>query len=120
MVGGKQIKSSLYYINKERYISNVDAILKNTLQSMEGDGSPKYFSRHSGLPYEELVDVLPEFQADAIEYESLFSVMTKLVKANIHWKNDSSAVFQIELRSRQSYRIAVRSLLLRIKEQMLS
>lgn len=109
--------NSLYYINKERYISNVDAILKNTLQSMEGDGSPKYFSRHSGLPYEELVDVLPEFQADAIEYESLFSVMTKLVKANIHWKNDSSAVFQIELRSRQSYRIAVRSLLLRIKEQ---
>lgn len=58
-----------------------------------------------------------EEQHERIEYESLFSVMTKLVKANIHWKNDSSAVFQIELRSRQSYRIAVRSLLLRIKEQ---
>ena len=106
------------YINKKRYIiSNVDVILKNTLQSMEGDGSLKCFSRHGGLPYEELVNVLPDLQADAIEYESLFSVMTKVIEANIHWKNNSTAAFQIEQRSRQSYRIAVRALLLRIKQQ---
>ena len=105
----------LYHLNKERYKLNDDLILKNTLQLMEQDSNKQYFSSHTGS-YRELIDILPDVQSDAIDYKKIFSVMTKLIKTNIDRKNDQQTAFQIEERSKQSYRIAVGLLLLKIKK----
>ena len=96
----------LYHLNKERYKLNDDLILKSTLQLMEQDSNKQYFSSHTGS-YRELIDILPDVQSDAIDYKKIFSVMTKLIKTNIDRKNDQQTAFQIEERSKQSYRIAV-------------
>ena len=106
----------LYHLNKERYKLNDDLILKSTLQLMEQDSNKQYFSSHTGL-YRELIDILPDVQSDAIDYKKIFSVMTKLIKTNIDRKNDQQTAFQIEERSKQSYRIAVGLLLLKIKKK---
>lgn len=106
----------LYHLNKERYKLNDDLILKNTLQLMEQDSNKQYFSSHTGS-YRELIDILPDVQSDAIDYKKIFSVMTKLIKTNIDRKNDQQTAFQIEERSKQSYRIAVGLLLLKIKKK---
>lgn len=100
----------LYHLNKERYKLNDDLILKSTLQLMEQDSNKQYFSSHTGS-YRELIDILPDVQSDAIDYKKIFSVMTKLIKTNIDRKNDQQTAFQIEERSKQSYRIAVGLLL---------
>ena len=105
----------LYHLNKERYKLNDDLILKSTLQLMEQDSNKQYFSSHTGS-YRELIDILPDVQSDAIDYKKIFSVMTKLIKTNIDRKNDQQTAFQIEERSKQSYRIAVGLLLLKIKK----
>ena len=106
----------LYHLNKERYKLNDDLILKSTLQLMEQDSNKQYFSSHTGS-YRELIDILPDVQSDAIDYKKIFSVMTKLIKTNIDRKNDQQTAFQIEERSKQSYRIAVGLLLLKIKKK---
>ena len=106
----------LYHLNKERYKLNDDLILKSTLQLMEQDSNKQYFSSHTGS-YRELIDILPDVQSDAIDYKKIFSVMTKLIKTNIDRKNDQQIAFQIEERSKQSYRIAVGLLLLKIKKK---
>ena len=109
----------LYHLNKERYKLNDDLILKSTLQLMEQDSNKQYFSSHTGS-YRELIDILPDVQSDAIDYKKIFSVMTKLIKTNIDRKNDQQTAFQIEERSKQSYRIAVGLLLLKIKKKEIS
>ena len=106
----------LYHLNKERYKLNDDLILKSTLQLMEQDSNKQYFSSHTGS-YRELIDILPDVQSDAIDYKKIFSVMTKLIKTNIDRKNDQQTAFQIEERSKESYRIAVGLLLLKIKKK---
>lgn len=106
----------LYHLNKERYKLNDGLILKSTLQLMEQDSNKQYFSSHTGS-YRELIDILPDVQSDAIDYKKIFSVMTKLIKTNIDRKNDQQTAFQIEERSKQSYRIAVGLLLLKIKKK---
>lgn len=83
---------------------------------MEQDSNKQYFSSHTGS-YRELIDILPDVQSDAIDYKKIFSVMTKLIKTNIDRKNDQQTAFQIEERSKQSYRIAVGLLLLKIKKK---
>lgn len=111
-----EYQNILYHLNKERYKLNDDLILKSTLQLMEQDSNKQYFSSHTGS-YRELIDILPDVQSDAIDYKNIFSVMTKLIKTNIDWKNDQQTAFQIEVRSNQSYRIAVGLLLLKIKKK---
>ena len=56
----------LYHINKERYKLNDDVILKGTLQLIEQDSNKQCFSGHTGS-YRELIDILPDFQLDAID-----------------------------------------------------
>ena len=111
-----EYQNILYHLNKERYKLNDDLILKSTLQLMEQDSNKQYFSSHTGS-YRELIDILPDVQSDAIDYKRIFSVMTKLIQTNIDWKNDQQTAFQIEERSKQSYRIAVGLLLLKNKEE---
>ena len=111
-----EYQNILYHLNKERYKLNDDLILKSTLQLMEQDSNKQYFSSHTGS-YRELIDILPDVQSDAIDYKRIFSVMTKLIQTNIDWKNDQQTAFQIEERSKQSYRIAVGLLLLKIKKK---
>nr|WP_295300544.1 SIR2 family protein [uncultured Blautia sp.] len=109
-------KNILYHINKERYKLNYRVILKCIIQLMEKDSNEQVFSGHAGS-YREFIDILPDLQSNDIDYRGLFLVMAKLVKSNIHWKRKRYMSFQIEERSKQSYRIAVGLLLLKRKEQ---
>ncbi|MFR2171469.1 MAG: hypothetical protein ACLS54_12650 [Anaerostipes hadrus] len=106
----------LYHINKERYKLNDDVILEETIRLIEQDSDEKCCSEHTGS-YRELIDILPDLQSDVIDYERIFSAMTKLIRTNIHWKKNLSIEFKIEERSNQSYRIAIDLLLLKIKEK---
>lgn len=110
-----EYQNILYHLNKERYKLNDDLILKSTLQLIEQDSNKQYFSSHTGS-YRQLIDILPNVQSDAIDYKKIFSVMTELIKTNIYWKKNLQNVFQIEERNKQSYRIAIGLLLLKIKE----
>lgn len=106
----------LYHINKERYKLNDDVILKGTLQLIEQDSNKQCFSGHTGS-YRELIDILPDFQLDAIDYKRFFSAMTKLIRTNIYWKENQHTAYQIKERNKQSYRIAIGLLLLKIKQK---
>ncbi len=105
----------LYHINKERYRLNVDVILKDTLQVIELDSSEQCLSKHRGT-YNELIDILPDLQTKDIDFEQFYCLMTKLIKANIYWKK-KYITFPVEERSKQSYRIALGLLFLKIREQ---
>lgn len=65
----------------------------------------------------ELIDILPDFQLDAIDYKRFFSAMTKLIRTNIYWKENQHTAYQIKERNKQSYRIAIGLLLLKIKQK---
>ncbi len=68
----------LYHINKERYKLNDDVILKGTLQLIEQDSNKQCFSGHTGS-YRELIDILPDFQLDALVVNNISTEYEKNV-----------------------------------------
>ena len=108
-------QSILYHINKERYKSKVNSILEGVLEVIEQDSNDACFSSHTGS-YRDFIDILPDLDSNTVDYENVFSIMTKLIKTNISWKKRQRTALQVEERSKQSYIIAIEMLLLKIKE----
>ena len=109
-------QKTLYHLNKERYKLNSNIILKDILQLMDKHSNEHRFSKCTRT-YGELIAIFPNLYEEDIDYEQLFSVMTKLIKCNIHWKYNQHASFEVKERSKQSYKIAIDSLLLKAKER---
>lgn len=105
----------LYQLNKERYKMNKDVVLNNVLQIMENDCTIECFSGHS-WSYMELVEILPDFVSEEINYQKVFLIMTNLVQACEYWGKNSHTKLQADERIEGVYRIAVDMLLLKIKE----
>ena len=88
----------------------------NLVLQFNEDSNAECFVEHAGL-YGELINILPDLRLESINYENIFESMTKLIRTNIHWKKTLSATLKVEERSKQSYRIAIGVLFLKIKEQ---